>query len=265
MEDQALASPSRIERTLELACAYNAPLSINAESGDDIYRYKSRMLDMRKARGSRSLVIDQPASEGPAIALRPNIQITLFFAIEQGRYAFDSVVLRKTEFTLGNRRKISALEISYPNVLKSGQRRAYFRVPIPLRAPIDVDCTVIGEVAGKTVENEDAGNALLRPRLRGRTINISVGGMLIVLEEGATDLADVGTKLALQFSLEKNETPIRLSAIIRRLEKKSATDQFRMGIEFVDIDVTFENKLAVNRLYRYVAERQREIIQSGSK
>ena len=225
MEDRALASPSRIERTLELACAYNAPLSIHAESGDDIYRYKSRMLDMRKARGSRSLVIDQPAS----------------------------------------RRKISALEISYPNVLKSGQRRAYFRVPIPLRAPIDVDCTVVGEVAGKAVENEDAGNALLRPRLRGRTINISVGGMLIVLEEGATDLADVGTKLALQFSLEKNETPIRLSAIIRRLEKKSATDQFRMGIEFVDIDVTFENKLAVNRLYRYVAERQREIIQSGSK
>lgn len=263
MEDPALVSPSRIERLLELACAYNSPTSIHAESGDDVYRYKSRLLDMRKTPESKTLVIDQPVTDGPAIALRPNIEITLFFAIDQGRYAFDSVVLRKTDYELGNRRKVSALEIAYPNVMKSGQRRAYFRVPVPVRTPITVDCFVIEETAKPKEEEERAGAS--RARLKARTIDISAGGMLLAFEEGDTHLADVGAKLALRFSLASDETPLKINGVIRRIERKSATEQLRAAIEFVDIDEEFEYKLAINRLYRYVAERQRNILQSGSK
>ncbi len=266
MEDPPLTSPSRIERLLELGCAYNAPLSIQAESGDELYRYKSRLLDIRRTGDSKSLIIDQPSSDGPAVALKPNTEMLLFFAVDRSRFAFLSVILGKTDFALGARRRISAVEISYPNALQSGQRRAYFRVPVPLRNPIHVECTVIGDVQRQVPEPEgDAAGALPSPRLGGRTINISVGGMFILIEEGAEHLADVGTRLALQFSLARNETPLRLNAIIRRIVRKSAAEQLKVGIEFVDTDESFEDKLAINRLYRYVAERQREILQSGSK
>lgn len=265
MEDPALVTPSRIERLLELACAYNLPLSVHTESGEDVYRYKSRMLDISKTSESRTLIIDQPVPEGPTIALRPNLEIKVFFAVEQGRYAFDGRVLRKTDFELGNRKKITALEITYPNALKSGQRRAYYRVPIPLLMPIEVDCAVLGN-AGAETKHDDAdtirndGN-----RLNARTINLSVGGMLIEFEEGDIGLVNVGAMLAIQFSVARNETPLKLHAIIRRVEKKSATEQIRAGIEFIDTEETFEYKLAINRLYRYVAERQREILLSGSQ
>jgi len=265
IEDPALGSPSRILRLLELACAYNSPLSIHTDSDDEIYRYKSRMLDMKETSGSRSIIIDQPVADGPAAPLRPDAEITLFFAIEQGRYAFDSTVLKRSDFELGERRTVRALEIAYPNVLKSGQRHAYYRVPIPLRKPIHVDCLVVGDFTYATEEDENHIKLPPKGQLKARTIDLSVGGMLVAFEEGDTHLADVGTKLALRFSLERNETPIRLNGIIRRVVRKAAREQVQAGIEFIDINRAFEYKLAINRLYKYIAERQREILKSGSK
>ena len=265
VEDLALASPSRIQRLLKLACAYNSPLLIHAESGEEIYRYKSRMLDVKEASRSKSLIIDQPVADGQAAPLRPDTEITLFFAVGQGRYAFDSTVLKRTDFELAERRKVLALEITYPNVLKSGQRRSYYRVPIPIRMPIHVDCLVVANFTYGEEEEESRPKLPPRGHLKARTRDLSVGGMLVALEEGDTHLADVGTKLALEFSLGRNETPIQLNAVVRRLIRKTAREQLRAGIEFVDIDTAFEFKLAVNRLYKYIAERQREILQSGSK
>jgi c-di-GMP-binding flagellar brake protein YcgR len=265
MEYPALASPIHIERLLELACAYNAPLSIQLESGEDIYRYKSRMLDLTKGGGSKTLVIDMPSSQGPAKALTPGAQITLFFALEPSRYAFDSVVLGKTSFALSGDKKISALEISYPDVLKSGQRRAYFRVPIPMRNPIKVDCDVIGDGAKQQLEEESPEEALSRPILQGDAINLSVGGMLIEFEKSELSLIEVGAKLDLVFSLDRGEEPLKFSAIIRRVEEKAASGKPRAGVEFVDTDKEFKCRLAINRLYKYVAERQREMIQTGTE
>ena len=265
MQEPKVVSPSRIERLIDLACAYNVPLSVNAESGDKTYRYKSRMLEKKKTPGSTRLIIDQPVTDGPAIALKPKTQITLFFALEQGRFAFDSAVLRKTTFALGSRRSIAALEITYPNVLKSGQRRAFYRVDIPLIRPVDIECGIIGDVAGPDAEEAGARNFLSRTRFEGRTVNISAGGMLVTIEMADSISSEVGTKLVLQFSLAKNETPLRLKGIIRRVETKPSTKEVRVAIEFVDTAETFEYKLAINRLYRFIAEKQREIILSEAK
>jgi c-di-GMP-binding flagellar brake protein YcgR len=264
-EDPALASPSRILRLLELACAYNSPLSIHSELNDEIHQYKSRMLDLKEISGLKTIIIDQPIADGQAAPLRPDAEIILFFAIEQGRYAFDSTILKKTNFELTEQRKVLALEITYPNVLKSGQRRAYFRVPVPIRMPIHMNCLVVADFTYGEEEEESGPKLAPRGRLKARVIDLSVGGMLVVFEEGDTPLVAVGTKLTLEFSLEKHETPIRLNSVVRRLIRKTAREQLRAGIEFVDINKTFEFKLAVNRLYKYVAERQREILQSGSK
>jgi len=222
------------------------------------------MLDIRKVSKSKTLIIDQPVADGQVAPLRPDAQITLFFAVEQGRYAFSGTVLKRTDFELTGRRTVRALEITYPNILKSGQRRAYYRVPVPIRMPIHVNCLV---VAGFTYEEEGENGSKLPPQgcLKGRAIDLSVGGMLIAFEDGDTNLADIGTKLALEFTLGRSETPIRLNAVVRRLVRKGAREHLRAGIEFVDIDKAFEFKLAVNRLYKYVAERQREILKSGSK
>lgn len=265
MEESEVVSPSRIERLLELACVYNIPLSITTESRDRMYRYKSRMLEMNKAPGARSLIIDHPVTDGPAIALKPETVITVFFALDRERFIFETQVLRKTTFALASRRKISVLEIAYPNVLYSGERRMYYRVPVPMGKPISVECGVIGDVGDWLVQEPGTWNFPSHIRFDGRILNLSVGGMVLAVKEGGSSTARMGTKLGLRFSLAHDETPISLKGIIRRMGRKASTGEETVAIEFIDIAEKFDYKLAINRLYRYVAERQREIIKSGAK
>ncbi|RJP71561.1 MAG: hypothetical protein C4532_07315 [Candidatus Abyssobacteria bacterium SURF_17] len=264
MEEPEVVSPSRIERLLDLASVYNVPLSITAESRDKLYRYKSRMLDFRKAPGSNTLIIDHPVTDGPAIALVPDTRITVYFALDRKRFLFESTVVRKVSFTLASRRKISALEIAYPNALASGQRRSYYRVSVPSGKLVSVEC---GVVSGRTdwfVQEPGTWNFPSRVQFEGRIVNVSVGGILLAVKDAARGVATVGTKLGLWFSLAPNETPVVLKGIVRRVDRASSGEEDTVAIEFIDTAEKFEYKLAINRLFRYVAERQREIIKTGA-
>ena len=92
--------------------------------------------------------------------------------------------------------------------------------------------------------------------------NIGVGGMLLAFLKGDAGRASVGDRLALKFSLGKDETSLELDGVIRRIEKKASTEEVSVGVEFVDTGEAFEYKLAINRLYKYVAERRKEILKS---
>jgi c-di-GMP-binding flagellar brake protein YcgR len=131
--------------------------------------------------------------------------------------------------------------------------------------PILVDCIVLGGGDHETGEKSSSSASRPEGRMHARSIDLSVGGMLVAFESGDIGLADVGTRLAVNFSIAPGETPLRLKAVIKRVIRKSAAEQLRAGIEFVDLDEAFEYKIAVNRLYRYVAERQREILQMEAK
>ncbi|GAB4332006.1 MAG: hypothetical protein Kow0099_03630 [Candidatus Abyssubacteria bacterium] len=265
MEQSDIVSTSRIERLIDLACAYNVPLLITVESRDTLYRYKSRMLEMQKGAGTASLIIDIPITDGPAVALKPGLIMNVYFALDEKRYLFESAVLRKTTFTLENKRKTSALEISYPNILRSGQRRQYFRVPVPLGRPISVECGVMGNRTDWLTQEPGAWNFPSRLRFEGRIINISVGGMLLAMKRAHGVTARVGVRLGMRFALAPNETPIALKGIIRRIEEGPTAEEIRVGVEFIDTNEKFDYRLAINRLYRYVAETRRETIQSGPK
>lgn len=256
-EQSEFVSTSRIERLLELACAYNVPLLITIESRDAIFRYKSRMLEMQKAVDGDSLIIDIPMTDGPAIALKPGVNVNVFFALNEKRYLFESVVLRKATLTLASKRKTPAIEISYPNILRIADRRQHVRVSIPLGRPISVQCGVVGDKADWLAQEPGTWNFPSRLRFEGRIVNVSVGGMLLATTGKTGAAARVGVKLGMRFALAPNESPIALKGIIRRVEQGDSAGETRIGIEFIDTNEKFDYKLAINRLYRYVAERQK--------
>jgi len=259
-----LVSPTRIDRLLEIACVYNVPLTITVDSDDMTYRYKSRMFEVRRIGGTCRLVIDHPVTDGPAIALVPHTVIIAYFALDHERFFFDAEIIHKITFTLSNKRNVSAFEISYPNVLKSGQRRMFFRVPVPQGKSISVECGVIGERTDWLVQEPGTWNFPTHVRFEGRILNISVGGMLLTINRSLSHLP-VGTKLGMRFALSPDENPLVLKGIIRRKEKRAPKESDAVGIEFIDCAEKFEYKLAINRLYRYVAERQREILATGAR
>lgn len=265
MREPEVVSPARVERLLELASVYNVPLTITAEANDMTYRYKSRMLEMRKISSVRQLVIDHPVTDGPAIALTPGTPITVFFALNNDRFFFESKILRKSTFTLAGKRSVAAFEITYPNLLKNGQRRMFFRVSVPQGKPICVECGVIGNKKEWLAQEPGAWNFPTHIEFEGRIVNISVGGVLLAVKNSGGPAPVVGTKMGMRFALKSDETPIVLKGIVRRIEDRPSGEENRFGIEFIDIGEKFEYKLAINRLYRYVAERQREILASGPR
>ncbi|UCD58493.1 MAG: PilZ domain-containing protein [Candidatus Hydrogenedentota bacterium] len=260
-----VVSPSRIERLLELASAYNVPLLVTTESRGNTYRYKSRMLEMRVLPGRNTLIIDHPITDGPAIALTRDTPVTVFFALDRNRLVFDSRVIGKSTFTLAIHRETTALEITYPNVLKSGERRSYYRVPVPKGKPISTECGMIADVSDWVVQEPGAWNFPSSAQFEGRIVDISVGGILLAIRKTGKNIPKVGTKLGLRFSVAAGETPIVLKGIVRRILEGPSTEENTIGVEFIDTAEEFEYKLAINRLYRYVAERQRQIGKSGTK
>ncbi len=261
-----LVSPARVERLLELACVYNVPLTITAETSDNIYRYKSRMFELKKTPDGDCLVIDHPVTDGPdTIALTPKVPITIFFALDKERFLFETRVLRKVTFTLEGHMKTPALEVLYPNVLRTGQRRMFYRVTPPMGKPISVECGVLDDQMDWLAQEPGTWNFPSHLRFEGRVVNISAGGLLLAIEGSSRINAQVGTRLGIRLLLAFDETPLTLKAIIRRVEGKDAAGKERLAMEFIDTSEKFEYKLAINRLYRYVADRQREIIKSGVK
>jgi c-di-GMP-binding flagellar brake protein YcgR len=263
VKESELVSLTQIERLLELACVYNVPLTVTAESDEMTYRYKSRMFEIERTQSTPRLVIDHPVTDGPAIALVPNTRINVFFALDNDHFCFESRIFRKVSFTLANKRVVSAYEITYPNVLKSGQRRLFYRVPVPQGKPISVECGVIGERTDWFAQEPGTWNFPTQMGFEGRILNVSVGGMLLGVKKSGAFMPMIGTKLGMRFALKSDESSLSMKGIVRRVEERPSGEETALGIEFIDIGDKFEYKLAINRLYRYVADRQREVLAIG--
>jgi len=265
LEKPEILSPSRIERLLEMACAYNVPLSFITESRGEKYEYGSCMLEESRESGTKYLIIDYPVTDGPAIALKPKMDVTISFIIDQGQFTFESRVIRKATLAFKNRRETAVLEIEYPNALKHTQRRDHFRVSLPIKQLIEVKGETIAEtdeLASKTLAMADTQET---GRFKGKMVNISVGGILFSLKNAAYIPLDKETMVLVKFSLAENETPLELKGIVRRIGEEDSTGEQNIGVEFIDIEETFESKLAINRLYKYVAERQRQMLSLEKK
>jgi hypothetical protein len=98
----------------------------------------------------------------------------------------------------------------------------------------------------------------------GRILNVSVGGMLLAIKKTFSAIMVVGARLVVRFAVKPDESPLVLKGIIRRIEERGPEED-GLGIEFIDTAEKFEYKLAINRLYRYVAERQREVLAAGEQ
>jgi c-di-GMP-binding flagellar brake protein YcgR len=265
MAESDIVSPSRIERLLDLACAYTVPLSVVTEARGEVCRYESRMLEMERDPDAKHLIIDLPITDGPAIALIPDTPITLHLAVGGKRFMFESAVMGKATHEFEGRRKAPALRITYPNVLKSGNQRAFYRVSVPEEGPISVEADIAFDIAGPPDRDNGATRSKPVGGITGTMLNLSVGGALLAVDSLEADIPVEGTDLDLRIVVAEDEAPLKLKGAVRRIEGEQAGENLRLGIEFIETDERFEYKLALNRLYKYIAERHRKLVQSRAK
>jgi c-di-GMP-binding flagellar brake protein YcgR len=253
--------PARVYEMLNTACSLNTPADVRVFKGRIASTYKSRLYEIRGEegkRGKRSVVIDIPTWDGHFVTLPRGCEMEVHFALKSERFLFEGKLLGRSTFKLGEGIKVKVLLISYPRVLESGQRRAYFRVSPPSAQPLPVRIVPVREG-----DDDKWTYADRREALRTQIFDIGAGGIGVRVPKSVSQGIDVGTRLKLAFKLGPDEDEIKLTGMVRNRRDELVEKSMRtLGIQFVNVEESPEAIRHVDRIWRYVAEIQRKELAS---
>lgn len=253
MKLNVIDDPSLVHEYLNLACSLNSPADVRIFKGKIAHTYKSRLYDISEHAGKRCVVIDIPTEEGHFVALPRRSEVEIYFAAKSERFLFEARVLGKSTFALAAS-KVPVLLISYPKVLENSQRRAYYRVCPPSSKPVPVRMT--------TFKHKKDGKWTYEERLeavRAQLMNISAGGIAARVPREQSKDIDIATRLKLAFKLETETDEIKLMGMVRHNREDLVDRTMKiLGIQFVDLEQSPEDRYYIDRIFAYVAEIQRE-------
>ena len=228
-----------------------------AEDSKKSMVYTSRLFDFNKE--DKSIIIDIPVGVGETYEpLVKGDKINVYFQYSGFRFYFHSKILGKVKYELNETTKVAAYKIKFPDKLLDGERRNYFRVPTSHDSSNTVKFIVYPKASDKVLIEPDHPDSI--PKVfEGTIIDISAGGVAIKVDEGKEDLS-VGDKINMKFRLRKEDfDELEISGIIRNERVYFNTDSKVFGVEFIP-ERSVEYKRAINKISRYVIERQRELL-----
>ncbi len=218
--------------------------------------YRSRFLGYD--RKEKVIFIDEVTGEGRSYQpLLKGEKIRVFFQYDEFRFIFSSEVLDKTYYAINERLKLPSYKIRMPQSLEDGDRRQFFRVPTPMDKPIIVEFKLYPYQSKEPMV--DPENPEGSPKIfKGVAIDISGGGIAIKAEKGNN--FEIGDIFDMKFKLSPQDKEfLYLKGIVRNKRKYFDTDLNIYGVEFVE-ENSINFKKAINRIIRYVFERQREML-----
>ncbi len=218
--------------------------------------YKSRFLGYSKK--EKVIFIDEVTGEGKSYKpLSKNEKIKVFFQYEDFRFLFSSQVVDKTFYAINERLKVPAYKIKFPEYLEDGDRRQFFRVPAPMDKPIRVKFLLYPQGAENPVVDPEDPEGLPK-EFKATAIDISAGG--IAIKPDGKETLEIGDLLEMEFKLfPEDKEEIKLKGIIRNRRRYYETEYNVYGIEFIQ-ERSLAYRRAINKIMRYVFERQREML-----
>ncbi len=184
----------------------------------------------------------------------------MFFEFKGFRYLFNSEVIEHTKFKINNR-GIYALKITLPSELKDGERREYFRVGLPMKPQVIVKFNIT-----KREDKLPIMSSVLdhQPEVfEGIMIDVSGGGFAIKAVEGSKMLErnlGRGDMINAKFMLKKGYDEMEIYSVLRNKHKYEGTEILIWGFTFITGNKNKLLKKHINKIMRYVTERQRELM-----
>lgn len=159
-------------------------------------------------------------------------KLTISYHLNNLGYSFDSTFIDKI-----TKEGFPAIKVSYPENIKTGQKRKYFRVEPSLDEPVNA-----------SIRFDEDSEVASQYELR----DISEGGFSFVAEEDFV----LTLKKGMVFQEVRFDLPghgaIKTKGVVRG-QFKIMGERYACGIEFIDM-----KEADMNKIYRYVVSRQRE-------
>ncbi len=241
---------TEVVEVLSGACALNLPLDLRIIGDRSKAEYRSRFLSFGENPKKPVLLVEAPTSKGSVVPLRPDRRVKVVFSYNGRNRSFESHILGRSKFRLSPTVTVPSLELLVPEEISSGEKRSFYRIFVADTPPIELNLGVLTE--------KKEGPRRIRSREKGFLTDLGGGGLGFRIPEGRSLLLGVGTRLSLSFRLPAEEEQIKvLGRICFSLRRPELREVF-FGVQFTELDSDVEYKRSVDRILRFVAERQRQ-------
>lgn len=181
------------------ACARNTAAELHIEQPDGgLLTAWARMLGCQ----NELIQLDQPQAASGAIALAPGQCVAVFLHLKGKRYCFHSAVVEpRVRIRLNERMVVAGIALERPFELVEAQRRDDFRVSVAGTRDISVCFHGLTVPAPGPVP-------LDVPRFRGRIVDISTGGMAVLIARTELRHVRLGELFYSEFLLPDADQPL---------------------------------------------------------
>lgn len=207
---------------------------------------------------ARRIIVSTPTRGTTRYPLRVDDPVEFFFEIDGAGYAFPGTVRERVRYPLNDQRTVSAVRFDFPGDVLKIQRRSYYRAPAPPEPPITAKLRLVAE----DETTEDRVFAADFP-YTGHMLDLSGAGVALELLEPTGWEPEIDQLLTVSLALPDHEAhPIVLDARVRGLTPTEGTERTTLHLAWEncseDDDTTGP---LLGRIFRYVAERQRTLLQ----
>ena len=179
--------------------------------------------------------------------IQVNQPIGMSFQHDFTKYIFESSVLGIE--SLVNIGKQGKLLLKIPEQISKVHRRAYQRQSVPDNLTVKVLFWHRGYL-------DQVKTAPLEHYWQGRVMDVSAGGMRLIMSLDMQDCFSIGQLVGLQFTPMSYQKPILLEGHIRYMRDEPDRKQLYIGVEFLGLEASPEGRDILQRLLGVVNEYQ---------
>ncbi|MHC4439160.1 MAG: PilZ domain-containing protein [Planctomycetota bacterium] len=135
------------------------------------------------------------------------------------------------------------LEICSLNNVKPLERRKYFRLKIPWWLQVNV-------LLWHGDRDDDYHKTLPGHFWHGRIVDVSEGGIQVVIEATEETMLGKGTLMGMEFRPNPDEPPLTFDAKIKEIQPTADDKHICLGLQFVGLQDNPEGRQALQKLYK---------------
>lgn len=185
----------------------------------------------------------------PSLNIDINQPVGISIQQDFNKYIFETVVAGFETSVSQDRGRRIVLDL--PDRMDRMQRRAYSRMPVPK----SLNVQVLFWHRGYTDESRQVP---LENYWQGRLLNISAGGIQIVLDSEQGPNFKIGQLVGLQFTPMSYQKPIHVEGQVRHIAQGADGQGLCVGVEFVGLEASGQGRQKLRRIIKTVNDYERK-------
>lgn len=174
-----------------------------------------------------------------------SVGLSVKFGYGYDKYVFDTAVLA-LESPVGSDQGGDIFFVM-PQEIEVVQRRNFLRVMVPESLQVDVQLCHYGKTVGKGLESPQDG-------WQGRLVDVSAGGMQVVVNSAGRADFERGDFVRLRFTPMPNETPIVFNAEVKTISQTANDENICFGLQMIGLEASPEGRMILRRLCSIVEQ-----------